>query len=45
MCVTFTHLIPGTHADNVADRVSRGRSATGRRNGRFTHGKFVRSTS
>lgn len=45
MCVSFTHLVPGTHQENVADRVSRGRSATGQKNGRFTHGKFVRSTS
>lgn len=31
-CYRFEHLLPGTHADNVADRVARGRSATGTRN-------------
>ncbi|MGE5609083.1 MAG: HNH endonuclease [Bacillota bacterium] len=33
-CQNPAHLLPGTHADNVADRVSRGRSAVGERNGR-----------
>lgn len=33
-CVNLNHLIIGTHADNVADRVKRGRSAKGERNGR-----------
>jgi hypothetical protein len=33
-CVNPEHLEPGTHADNVADRVSRARSARGTRNGR-----------
>jgi hypothetical protein len=33
-CCEPTHLELGTHADNVADRVERGRSACGVRNGR-----------
>lgn len=33
-CVNVDHLRLGTHADNVADRVARGRSAAGERNGR-----------
>lgn len=33
-CVNRDHLLLGTHADNVADRVARGRSAKGERNGR-----------
>lgn len=34
LCCNPTHLVTGTHADNVKDRVSRGRSAKGSRNGR-----------
>lgn len=34
LCCNPRHLIEGTHADNVADRVKRGRSARGIRNGR-----------
>ncbi len=33
-CVNPKHVVPGTHADNVADRVRAGRSAVGTRNGR-----------
>jgi HNH endonuclease len=33
-CCEPTHLEVGTHEDNVADRVERGRSACGTRNGR-----------
>ena len=34
MCINPAHLILGTHGDNVADRVSRNRSAKGEQNGR-----------
>ena len=34
LCCNPAHLLPGTHNDNVQDRVARGRSATGERNGR-----------
>ena len=33
-CCNPNHLVLGTHADNVRDRVARGRSAVGPRNGR-----------
>jgi hypothetical protein len=33
-CCNPRHLITGSHADNVADRVARDRSAKGQRNGR-----------
>jgi hypothetical protein len=33
-CINVYHLVLGTHADNVADRVARGRSASGEGNGR-----------
>jgi len=34
LCINPDHLLLGEHTDNVADRVARGRSATGERNGR-----------
>ena len=34
LCINPEHLILGTHADNVEDRVKRKRSATGEKNGR-----------
>ena len=33
-CINPEHLLPGTHVDNVNDRVQRNRSARGSRNGR-----------
>jgi hypothetical protein len=33
-CINPSHLVGGTHADNVGDRVQRERSARGERNGR-----------
>ena len=33
-CINPDHLVLGRHADNVADRVARNRSATGTNNGR-----------
>ncbi len=33
-CINPEHLLKGTHADNVQDRVDRNRSAIGERNGR-----------
>lgn len=40
-CIAEAHLLRGTHADNVADRVARERSAKGEKNGRYKHGKYV----
>jgi hypothetical protein len=34
-CCNPSHLVLGSHADNVADRVERGRSATGQSHGRW----------
>jgi hypothetical protein len=36
LCCNPAHLEPGTQADNLADAVARGRTATGERNGRST---------
>lgn len=41
-CVNPNHLSKGTHADNVADRVRKGRSACGKNNGRYIHGKYCK---
>lgn len=40
LCVNPRHLIPGTQADNVADRVKRNRSARGKRNGAVKASQF-----
>lgn len=37
-CVNPKHLFKGTHADNVQDRVQKGRNAIGKKNGRYLHG-------
>src|SRR5437667_214896 len=41
-CVRTDHLSAGTTAQNVGDRVARGRSATGDRNGSRTHPESLR---
>lgn len=44
-CCNPRHLLTGTQADNVADRVARGRSATGERSGAHTKPSSVRRGS
>lgn len=39
MCINPLHLKEGTHADNVADRVKRGRCAKGENHGNYKHGQ------
>lgn len=41
-CIRPDHLETGTHLDNVADRVARGRSAVGERNGRYIDGRHCK---
>lgn len=41
-CMNPKHLKMGTHNDNVQDRVKKNRSATGTKNGRYVHGKYVK---
>lgn len=38
-CINPKHLFKGTHADNVADKVSKGRQAKGCKNGRYIDGR------
>ena len=38
-CINTDHLSLGTHATNVADRVAKGRCATGSSNGRYIDGR------
>lgn len=40
-CINPVHLKRGTHEDNVKDRVIKQRSATGKSNGRYVHGKYI----
>ena len=37
-CINPKHLFLGTHADNVHDKVNKGRQAKGDKNGRYTNG-------
>ena len=38
-CINPKHLFKGTHADNQADKVAKGRQAKGERNGRYIDGR------
>lgn len=38
-CINPHHLFKGTHADNVADKVAKGRQAKGKQNGRYIDGR------
>lgn len=40
-CCNPRHLVSGSHADNVADQVARGRTARGSRNGRSALAEFA----
>jgi hypothetical protein len=44
-CVRPDHLFCGTHADNVADKMAKGRGNTGDRNGSRTHPEAFRRGS
>jgi hypothetical protein len=39
-CINPMHLFIGTHADNVRDKVNKGRQAKGEKNGRYTKGYY-----
>lgn len=41
-CFNPKHLFIGTHADNVADKVRKGRQAKGEKNGRYIDGRTLR---
>jgi hypothetical protein len=38
-CINPAHLFKGSHQDNVADKVSKGRQAKGNKNGRYIDGR------
>lgn len=40
-CCNPRHLLCGTHADNVQDKVNKGRQAKGKTNGRYVHGYYA----
>lgn len=43
-CINPLHLFKGTHADNVADKVAKGRQAKGTQNGRYIDGRTLNKT-